>query len=96
MWKHGNNIETVITPKDFVITPQDVHYIIRYKNKYRIYTDSDSYYLLELTSFRKVNSTFVKKNGIRIDGKSIDDYREKHHQLNGGIINGGRVPYPLY
>ena len=81
VWKFGDEIEKVSTPKGFAISPKDIYEIIPLtKYSWNIYADRENYYIS--SGIQKVlsktgdNSVLAKENGFKIGGDDVVLYKK--------------------
>jgi hypothetical protein len=77
LWKSGMAIENIATPKDFVVTPQEVHALMPMsKTIQKIFVDSNDYYISPPLLFgggASKTTSSVKQNSTKISGINRND-----------------------
>jgi hypothetical protein len=69
------------TPAGFVVSPEEMISLVPVmKIGFRLYADRQAYYLREekdvvgVTSLAKTNSQYAKERGLRVEGRTRDEY----------------------
>jgi hypothetical protein len=80
VYASGQN-ESPVTPTGFVVTPDEMISLVpQSKIGFRLYADRDAYYLREekdvmgLSTATKTNSQYAKKYGLRVNGRSREEF----------------------
>ena len=79
VWSAKQDIETAVTPQNFVVSVKEVQSLIDpfQKLSWYIYSDSNSYFISEAQTLipgLHINSEMARENGIKIDGTSRETY----------------------